>query len=295
MQRVEPKPVLNALTLWLTAPRASVYLVHSRLKGLFWLALGEYLMRRRRLVVLEFIRVRRSRVGHLVDFCTVFFLTRCSRRIHVLTEAEVGEYSKRYRVPESRFVSVLWPLHDDRRDVEPFEPSKTLRVMSSGRAACDWRTLLEAERMSLMDWNLLVVCGKDDEGQVKALAGPSVEVMVDIPANEHDALLRRSAIYVLCLSEENRSSGHIRLMNAFDYGVPVVATLVRGLIGYVDNGNSTVGVAPGDASGLVAAVDDLLNSKAKRSLLANGAASVAADRTFTKYLATIADLAHSDL
>lgn len=290
VRSVEPNPILKATSLWFSAPFASVYMVHSRLSGLFWLSLGEFVLRRKRLVVLEFIRARRSRIGRLVDFATVFFVLRCSIRVQVLTEAEVHEYSERYNVPMSLFTAILWPLHDDRRPHAEIEAEHPLFVMSSGRAACDWKTLLEAERIGEMNWNLVVVCGRDDRKYVESLRRSSVEVLTDIPPEQHEALLRSSAIYVLCLFEENRSSGHIRLMTAIDCGVPVVAADVGGLVGYIDSGVSAITFAPGDAIALASAVDGLLASESKRAALARSAAMAASDRTFTNYLASISEL-----
>jgi glycosyltransferase involved in cell wall biosynthesis len=83
------------------------------------------------------------------------------------------------------------------------------------------------------------------------------------------------------------SQGHVRLCDAVDAGVPVVASRTRSLEGYVEDGRTAVLVDPGDAGALRLAVDGLLSDPAGRERLAQAAFERAAAWTWPDYLAAI--------
>jgi phenylacetate-CoA ligase len=85
--------------------------------------------------------------------------------------------------------------------------------------------------------------------------------------------------------------GHIRLAQAADTGVAVVASDVDGLRGYVEDGITAVLVPPGDPNALRAAVEDLQRHRARRMSLAADAFAAAAAWTGPDYVAALQALA----
>jgi len=102
-------------------------------------------------------------------------------------------------------------------------------------------------------------------------------------------LLREAAVSVLPMYDAGISQGHVRLCEAVDAGVAVVASRVRSLDGYVEDGRTALLVAPGDPEALRAAVDGLLSEPVGRERLARAAFERAGAWTWADYLAAIED------
>jgi len=205
---------------------------------------------------------------------------------HVMTEWERGEYARQYGLPEERFHHVRWPLC--RWGEAPGEPilERGRTVMSSGRGYSDWETLFGAWRGA--DWDLTVVCGRADLERVRRLnPDGAATVHVELSRLDHDRLLRCSDLYAMVMREAGVSAGHVRLMAAVENGVPVVASDVRALDGYVESGGTAVLVAPGDSAGLRAAIDSLLGDARRRSRLRDEALARARDWTYDRYFAAL--------
>ena len=85
------------------------------------------------------------------------------------------------------------------------------------------------------------------------------------------------------MTDGHISQAQIRLMHACDAGVPVVASDVAGLAGYVVGGETAVLVPPGDPVALRRAVDDLLAAPQRRRALRDAALARAARWTGHDY------------
>jgi glycosyltransferase involved in cell wall biosynthesis len=122
------------------------------------------------------------------------------------------------------------------------------------------------------DWPLTIVCAGADVAAVSALRWPaSATVLCDLPPSDYMRLLRESALAVFAMTDGHTSQAQIRLMHACDAGVPVVASDVAGLDGYVVAGETAVLVPPGDAVALRAAIDELLAAPDRRRALRDAA------------------------
>ncbi len=245
------------------------------------------LSRQRNVVVLEFIRRGSSTRlrGAAYEFWRRLIEVPAVRRgmlIGVtLTDWEGGEYSRLYGVERERFEEVRWPLCRWGDQPRAQVGAESRAVMSSGRAHCDWETLFAAAHQR--EWTLTVACSTLDERRARRVNTVGAELVVEVSRAHHDNLLARSAVYVMALKEEGVSAGHVRLMAAVENGVPVVASAVRALSGYVIDGQTAVLVPPGDPAALGEAVDALLADPARRRELRDNALNRAREWTYSDY------------
>jgi glycosyltransferase involved in cell wall biosynthesis len=251
------------------------------------LLLRALLGRRPKLVALQFLllaapaggwRRRAELLWRRVDRWAV---PRAVRTACVLTAWEAGEYADHYEIDRDRVRHVPWPWRDDRAAPVP-DYAVDGGVLAGGRAFCDWPTLSRAAAGA--DWPLTVVCAACDLGAVSALPWPaSAVVLSDLAAPDYMRLLGESALAVLAMTDGHTSQAQIRLMHACDAGVPVVASDVAGLAGYVVPGETAVLVPPGDSAGLRRAIDDLLGAPDRRRALREAALARSAAWTGQDY------------
>ncbi|MCL4472358.1 MAG: glycosyltransferase [Actinobacteria bacterium] len=211
-------------------------------------------------------------------------MRRTLRAGQVMTAWEKDRYAGVFGVPAGRLEHISWPLIHRGDELPPFDedPGHEM-VLSSGRPACDWETLFEAA--AGREWPLTVVCGKKDLRRLEELnRGGRARLLHDIPFKEHDALLKRASVYVVSLKETGGSAGQVRLSNAVRAGAPVVATAVRGLEGYITDGETGLTVRPGDGREMRSAIESLLADAARRKMLRTAAFERARGWTFEQYI-----------
>jgi hypothetical protein len=251
------------------------------------LLLRALLGRRRKLVVLQFIR--HPIPGRLWPAIDRWAVRRALKVGQALTAWEREEHSRYYGLPGERFVHVPWPARLEPAGDPPSASTGSPRVLSAGRAGCDWETLFAAARDR--DWPLTVICSAEDLPAVRALAaGTSAEVRAEVPLAEYRQLLASSGLSLIVTGETGISHGHIRLMEANEAGVPVIATGTRGLDGYLVDGETALVVPPGDALALRSAVERLLADPAERERLRRRAFACSQRWTGQDYLNALAHL-----
>jgi glycosyltransferase involved in cell wall biosynthesis len=284
---------------FLTAQRYSFVLTTTATKAAKTYLFFEALLGkpRKRLIFVEFIQQRKpnsqtifkSLVYHIwLNWILKRVLKKSLLIAHVLTESERSQNSELFEIPKERFVFIPWPkrLRDDTWSegttatlVEPY-------VVSSGREACDWETIFKAAEGQ--DWHLRVICSRRDLPRVRRLnAKGFADILCEIPREDHEREVQRSAVYVLSLLERERSSGHVRISDVTKAGTPIVATAVKGIEGYIDDGETGLLVPPGDALLLRAAVNRLLADAPYRRILARNAFDQAAKHTREIYMEKI--------
>ena len=115
---------------------------------------------------------------------------------HVLTREEIGRYSELYGIEASRIAFVPWPRRQFREPqvarAQRLEPAGEANVLSSGRAYCDWATLLAAARGR--DWKLTVACSRSDAAEVirPERAARTSSFTTELPLAAHAKLLERA-------------------------------------------------------------------------------------------------------
>jgi glycosyltransferase involved in cell wall biosynthesis len=275
-------PILSKFVLKSSILRAIFLLIYSKKYPLLvtcWHGSGRFLVVLaaifgiKKIVLLEFIDFNYPKkniiisvpYGLLVKYVFTPALKCTTLRIHVLTEWERPFMSKRYNYPESQIAHIAWPLLLGEVKTRRFDvvlPQEM--VFSSGRASCDWDLLFAA--CEIGHWPLTVVCTAEDLPKVNKLNERGLaKIFCEIPKVQHDELFETATIYALCLKEATKSSGQIRLACSIEAGVPVVATDVKGLEGYLLDGITAKAVPVGDAKALSDAIEYLLNNADERA------------------------------
>ncbi|QVL50094.1 MAG: glycosyltransferase [Thiocapsa sp.] len=210
---------------------------------------------------------------------------------HVLTEGERLLYSERFGVAQERFFCLPWPLKRAEDPTPAFRRAAIKSVVSSGRMFCDWVTLLKAAEGA--DWDLTIICAEEARPVVEVMAQRvGARVLSNVSLEEHQQLLARANVYVISLHEAHISSGQIRVMNAVRAGVPIVATKVLGLEGYLKDGKTAVLVNPGDTGAMRRGIDCLLRNPDRGVRLAETLWHEASMQTFEQYLDALKQTVH---
>ncbi|HTL47811.1 MAG TPA: glycosyltransferase [Verrucomicrobiae bacterium] len=230
--------------------------------------------RRERLILLQYmcgVPFRRRRDALWFRAVTRPALRKILRFAVVMTAWEPEHYARLLGLEAERFFFVPWPQAASAEvpapaAPRPFPPS----VIATGRVACDWETLFAAAEGT--DWPLKVICTPQDLPLVRRLnRNRRAEVLCDIPAAEHHAQLCAASVFALCVFEKNKSIGHIRIRDAIAAGLPIVASGVRGVDGYLAHEENALLVPPGDPKALRGAIEKLLADPVRRETLARNA------------------------
>lgn len=262
--------------------------------GIVFLVLA-LLFRRRNVVILEFIDFSANRgglVGKLYALLIRPVLSICLRYavrgIQVMTEWEADAIARRYAYPRNDICVIRWPLLGWTLPTEAAPTTRREGVFSSGRTACDWETLFAAFAMGR--WPLTVACTTADRARVDALnAEGRARILTDVPLAAHDAALATCEVYALCLTEKAKSSGQVRLATCVELGVPVVASGVHGLDGYLLDGVTGILVPPGDPARLNRAIEGLLADREHATALAERARRHASGYTRADYFRRVGE------
>lgn len=282
--------VVRGLFWFMATVRAERMVCPLYSRGLAVFLLLEWLLGgdRRRVYLLEFIRPepvgwigRIKELVHVAFFRLVFPRTLAAAQ--VMTVWEGGAYADKYRLPQTVFQFIPFPVMLSPSEAPPVCDKAGAKVLSSGRAACDWATLFAAARGA--QWKLTVVCSKEDKAAVERLnTDGNATVLCEVSEIQHERLLLDADVYALVLREQNASSGQVRLARAIEAGIPVVASNVRGLDGYLEHGVTGIAVPPLDASALRAAIDELVNDAEQRNRLRVTAYEAMRPRTLASFI-----------
>lgn len=257
--------------------------------GLAFLAAFLTVTGQRKLFIVEFLPGKRGGVkGRVAAILYRLFLGRASLGIQVMTQWEKDDYIARYRLPAARVHLIPLFFCDDRVDgapLPPREPCSELRIMASGKNSCDWDTLLEAA--TGQRWRLTIVATEEEGDRIRERAlAAGIELRTNLPRNEHDALLHDSDLFVLALKQGSSSAGQVRIMSAATYGLPVVASEVRGIRGYEALACATV--PPGDHLALRRTIQSFVESPRRLHERARAVQSIAASRPRSVYVEELA-------
>lgn len=298
VQRVAHKnEIVSALALWWYGRHHDYLVTKGTGRSMKVLAGLSLLSRPRRVVFIEFLPTPRPGFSTVLNRLFIYpLLRRCTAMGQTTTSWEVADFATSVGIRAERlpFVPVAFTAddakpHSTRSGADSAHPT----VFSSGRAACDWQTLFAAS--TDQPWSLSVVCSARDRPVVEQLGHdhPRVTIRSEISADEHARLLSASDVCVIALAEQNLSSGQLRVGNATAARVPLVATDVRGLDGYVDPGVTALLVPPQDAGAMATAVNRILSDPVLAANLVEAASERAANRTPAEYCNELAELARS--
>lgn len=199
---------------------------------------------------------------------TALFRLTARRALGILTNSsgEVERIAQRFQVPPAklRFVPMYstLPVTDDTPLNEGF-------VFSMGRTLRDLPTLFQAAAQLPVP----VVVVVDQHDPLPAPIPANVQIHRDLSLAKGRALMRRTAVVVIPLLPAERSTGQVVMFEAMAMGKPVVATRAVGTTDYIRDNENGLLVAPGDAAGLAAAIQRLIQDPVLASRLAVAAQS----------------------
>jgi len=277
---ISKRGLLRGLILYKYSRRYQKVILSSSYSGLFSFLVLEFIFNKQnRVVLLEFIKAEKPNhwiKKYFYPITQKYLITPIFRKtiksIHVLSVDEIKRYAAQYQLPKSMFFYIPWPLRlksDGVPDVYKIN-NKYSTVICSGRAACDWGTIFKAAENQY--WNLIIICGKEDYKKVLKLnVNNTANVLCEISAEQHSQLVKDSSVYVLSLFEKFYSAGHVRLRECVRSGVPVIATDVKSLKGYIIPNKTGIMVPVGDSISMRNAVNSLLADSMQRHKLAKNA------------------------
>jgi len=205
----------------------------------------------------------------------------------------------RLRIPDAKLA--FMPYYADQEFWRPMEKPEERLVVAAGSEHRDYATMAAA--CGDLDVRVYIAAG--------SVHSPSSTFRnpASWPANFASGfasytalrdLYSRASVVVVPVVETDFQAGVTTVLEAMACGKAVVTTATRGQSGVIRDGVTGICVAPGDASGLRAAVQDLLDSPAERARLGRAAReSVLAEFGVESYARQLAghlsDLAASTL
>jgi hypothetical protein len=207
----------------------------------------------------------------------------------VLTRFETESFPRTWGLRSSRVCFTPWPatLKDD------LPSTDNGRVFAGGNSLRDYGPLIAAasEIGAPVDIATSVVA-REELAHVAAnlTIGPR-------PQAEYDEMLRAAAVVVVPLqAREDRASGQTTYVNAMARGKAIVATDTPGVRDYIQDGETGLIVAPGDASAMAQAVRRLLEDPAERARIGQQAREDAlGERTLTRYATRLLEVVDATL
>jgi glycosyltransferase involved in cell wall biosynthesis len=195
----------------------------------------------------------------------------------VYSRYERGLYAERFGLDPARLRFLPWAMSPPVAGPElpPGLPEGPYLCAIGGEGR-DYRSLAEAMRR-LPALRMVVV------GRSYSVAGidfpDNVTVHVDLPAPQTWALAQRSQGMAIPLRSEDTACGHVTLVGAQLLGIPLVLTRSVGVADYVEDGATARLVAAGDAAGLAAALQALVEDPEGSAAMAARARAEAEGRS----------------
>ncbi|MGH6839072.1 MAG: glycosyltransferase [Methylocella sp.] len=249
-------------------------------------------LRNRNIVIFECIDIAVSSKGPIIAAAVLFIykyvigpgMRASVLAVQVMTEWELRKFVERFGISEDVLHRVPWPLSGWDFEFQNSTSTTSGYVMGSGIASCDWETLFAAAQFG--NWPLIVACVSKDLPRITALNKDARAKVLPLDA-EHERLVGGATIYALCLKENLKSAGHVRLAIAIAAGVPVVASNVIALEGYFIDGVTAIAVEAGNPAALARAIETLMNEPERRNALAVAARQFAAKFTKQDYFSAL--------
>ena len=286
-------PILRGVALWWRGRYQDRVAVIASSESFKMFVLLERLKPRRKpyLVLLQFIPPPArpwSRRGLFNRLILAPVLRASVERAQVLSSWEGTRNAQMFGVSADRFAFIPWPL-TLATDLLPDYEGRDRRVLTTGRALCDWPTVFAAAEGQ--DWDLEIVCSAEQRPLIDQLKTEShATIREDLALDECRALSGQVAVYLLAIPESEVSSGQIRVMDAIRGGTPLVAANVKGLTDYLRPGETALTFDPGDAAAARRAVNAVLADRELAERIRRRAFAWGKERTREQYLDMIREL-----
>jgi glycosyltransferase involved in cell wall biosynthesis len=178
---------------------------------------------------------------------------------------------ERYRriFPERQFAFVPWGTNIEIRqqlfaEAEQRQEAPLTYIVTAGRSGRDYTTLFAAA--TDLPTELRVICDSLDV-LGKAPRPTTCRVLGNCYGNDYVRQLFDAAVVVVPLAVEDISAGQMVMIQAMGLGKAVVVTRTPTICDYVQDGEDALLVEPGDAAGLRAAIQRLLDDPVLRHRL----------------------------
>ncbi len=161
----------------------------------------------------------------------------------------------------ARYIPIGIGAYPKRRPLGEPDTGPILASGHHGKAFRDWATLLSAYA-PIASRAPLLVAGRDDIGEDDrdgVPIPPEVRFAPFMPADRYQDLVEDARFVVIPLPDRRHSLGQLSVLFAMAMGKAVVATRMMGVEDYVEDGETGLLVAPGDADALRAAMERLLD------------------------------------
>lgn len=214
--------------------------------------------------------------------------TRTSFVVGSSFEAERFASTWRLRSSRVRFVPWAVTVKDDE------ESTDNGRVFAGGNSLRDYAPLIAAAPHIGAPVDIATTA------VTRAELGATVPANLTIgphPQAEYDAMLRAAAVVVVpLLARGDRSSGQTTYVNAMARGKAIVVTDTPGVRDYIQDGETGLIVAPGDAGAMAQAVRRLLQDPAERARIGQRAREHALSQfTLTHYATRLLEVVDETL
>ena len=148
-------------------------------------------------------------------------------------EKERGEYIKLFGLPDDRIMYVPWGITDYSKFYE-IVPSNEKYILSAGRSNRDWDFIVSSLKNT--DYSVKIV----NSETIRDLPG-NFEQFTNITRNNYFELLAKAYCVVIAVDNPVISSGQLALIEALQFGKPVIATKSEGLTrNYIENNNNGI-------------------------------------------------------
>lgn len=205
---------------------------------------------------------------------------------------ETESFPRTWRLRSSRVCFTPWPYTLSPAQLQrPATDNGT--VFSGGNSLRDYRALITAAAEIAAPVEIatsMLTAAELSSGPANVTARP-------VDHTEYEAMMLAAAVVVVPLQpRRDRSSGQSTYVNAMAMGKAIVVTDTPGVRDYIQDGETGLIVAPGDAAGLARAVRRLLDDPRERRRLGDRARAQALGRlSLTDYATRLLEVADETL
>lgn len=178
------------------------------------------------LTIMTFIyNEKQGIIGKIYERFLQFALAN-GRYIDVITctaKAEMEVYAEKFDIPYNKFRFVPWGILDYAKiNNYSFDNNYEEFIFSPGRSNRDWGFLIDSLRDE--EFHTIIACDElsnDIQG--------NVEILNDVDVDKSNELMSRCFCVIISIQNSKISAGQTVLMQAMNYGKPVIITESQGL------------------------------------------------------------------
>lgn len=173
------------------------------------------------------------------------------------TKVECQNYSRLFNIPKDKFHLIQWGLKDYTSDYTSdyeFICNDDKYVFSAGRSNRDWDFILRT--IGGKKYNAIVIGAPLDHYNKYS----NIKFLKNVSNDVYFSTLAHAFCVFISLKEDNVSAGQITLIEALEFGKPIIVTNSKGLSAdYIINGENGI-IVEKDESAVVSALELLYSN-----------------------------------